>query len=213
MKKYLILLLAGGLSASVISCGGSEQKEDETKKPENPLEAIQEAANNMQSGTEDAQKKMEERKKKGDTLAMKYEDLMKYLPDEISGYTKGEPTGTTVSMMGQSYSNAEVKYANGDNWVKVQIIDYNQAYSLYSSAAMMWTMGFSVDSPEEKAGSVKLQDNVAGWEVFKKKNKDAELTLGVGYRFWIHVKANKQENTDFIKGVAKDMDLSTLANM
>ena len=212
MNKHFAYLLLCGFSLSLISCGGTTEKKEE-EKPDNPLEALAKMGEEMKGGTDDAKKKMDERRKKGDTLAMKYEDLMKYLPSEISGYTKGEPTGTSISMMGQSYSTAEVKFKNDKDWVKVQLIDYNQAYGLYSSAAMMWSMGFSVDSPEEKAGSVKLENNVAGWEVFKKKRKNAELTLGAGYRFWIHVEANNQESTDFVKSVAKSVDLTALAGM
>ena len=207
MKKYFVYFLMGGISLSLLSCGGAKQEE----KPDNPLEALSKLGEEIKTGTDDAQKKMDERKKKGDTLAMKYEDLMKYLPKEISGYTKGDPDGTSISAMGQSYSTATVKFKNGENTVQIQIMDYNQAYGLYSSAAMMWSMGFSVDSPEEKAGGVKFENNIAGWELFNKKSKDAEVTLGAGYRFWIHVEANDQENTDFVKSVAKSIDLAALA--
>ena len=112
MKKHFTYLLLCGFSLSLISCGGTTEKKEE-EKPDNPLEALSKLGEEMKGGADDAKKKMEERRKKGDTLAMKYEDLMKYLPDEVSGYTKGEPTGTSISAMGQSYSTAEVKYNNG----------------------------------------------------------------------------------------------------
>ncbi|MEW6469233.1 MAG: hypothetical protein AB1458_09925 [Bacteroidota bacterium] len=213
MKKYLYCLLLSGSLLPLASCGGSSAPKEE-EKPDNPLEALQKVGEEMKGGTDEAQQKMEERRKKGDTLVMKYEELMKFLPSEVSGYKRGEPDGASVNAMGSSFSNAEVRFEkeNGD-YVKVVIVDYNQAYSLYSSAAMAWTMGFSVDSPEEKANSVKLDNNIAGWEVYKKKSKDANITLGAGYRFWINVEANNQADTEFVKSVAKSIDLGKLASM
>lgn len=211
ITKFLPIV---ALSVALVSCGGSKEKEVEEVKPaSNPLEALVQAGEALEKATNTNTDKMKERRAKGDTLAMPYADLQKYLPT-LDGYTMGEPDGATVNMGVMSYSSAEARYKKeGGGKVKVTIIDYNQAYSMYTAATAMWAMGMSVDTPTEKAGSVKIGDNIAGWEVFKKKRNRAEITLGVGSRFWVQVEADNQENTDYVKEIAKKIDLDKLSAM
>jgi TPR repeat protein len=212
MKKYLIVALPLSISMFIAACGGKADEAKEEEKPDNPLEALEEYAEESQQAQSDAEKKIAERKAKGDTLAMPYEDLMKYLPEKIDGYTKGEPDGASINIPGSSYSTANADYTNdkGER-VKVTIVDYNQAYAMYSGLTAMWA--FSVDTPEEKSQGVKIDDKIAGWEQFRKKSGDAVITLGVGYRFWVQVEADNQKDTEWVKSVAKSIDLDKLAAM
>ena len=218
MKKTVSIIIASVLAVSIISCGQSEKEKQEKEEQQAAIKTLGGALGGlMKAGTEmaksakESESKMKERRAKGDTLAMHYTELQKYLPT-ISGYTMGEPDGGSVNMTGMSYSNAEGKYKNEKGKrVKVSIIDYNQAYALYLTATAMWAMGLSVDSPSEKACGFKIDETTGGWESFKKKSKRAEVTLGIGDRFWIHVEAEDQENTDFVKEIAKSIDLSKLS--
>lgn len=212
--KIIKFLPVAALTLSLISCGGGkEEKEEEVSVSKNPLEALVNAGEAMEKSANAGEAKMKERRAKGDTLAMPYAELQKFLP-KIDGYTiEGDPNGATVNMGAVSYSSSEAKYKKGENWVKVSIIDYNQAYAMYSAATAMWAMGMSVDTPDEKAGGIKFGDDVGGWEVFQKKNKKAAVTLGVGSRFWVNIEADNQENTEFVKSVAKSIDLSKLSAM
>lgn len=198
--------------AFVLSACGGQPEEVKEEKPDNPIEALEDYANESQAAQDDAEKKIAERKAKGDTLAMPYEELMKYLPGSIDGYTKGEPDGASVNIPGSSYSTASAEYTkeNGDR-VKVTIVDYNQAYGIYTGLTAMWA--FSIDTPEEKSQGVKLDDNIGGWEQFRKKSGDATITLGVGYRFWVNVEANSQKDTEWVKSIAKSIDLKKLASL
>lgn len=204
---------------ALFSCGGgskSDSREEAKKdddKPKNGIEALAEMGEKMKEGANAEKKVMEERKKKGDTLAMHYTELEKYLPESVDGYKKGEPTGATVNYMSASYSNAEVTFTKGNERVRVTILDYNQTYALYSMATMAWAMGMSIDSPDEKAGGIKLDNTNGGWETFHKKSHDAEVVLGVGYRFLVTVNASGQDNTDLVKSIAKSMNLSKLASL
>jgi len=211
--KVLKMLSVIACAVTLVSCGGSKEKEvEEEKIATNPLEALVQASEKLAEGTDKGSEKLKARRAKGDTLAMPYADLQKFLPATIDGYKTGEPDGATVNMGVASYSSAEGKYKKDDgSWVKVSIIDYNQAYGMYTAATAMWAMGMSVDTPNEKAGGVKMGDDIGGWEVFQKKSKKASVVLGVGSRFWVSIEANKQENADFVKSVAKAIDLSKLS--
>lgn len=216
MKKLAYLTLPAIIALSLTACGSKteEPKEVETPKPDNPIEALNNMANETQNAQQEAEKKLAERRAKGDTLAMPYAELMKYLPQSLDGYKRGEPDGASMNMPGTSYSSADVTFTNdkGED-VKVTIIDYNQAYALYTGATAMWAMGMSIDTPDEKAQGVKFENNIAGWEQFRKKSGDATVTLGVGYRFWVQVEADNQKDTEWVKSVAKMVDLNKLASM
>ncbi len=204
---YLLLIL---VIITFYSCGDKAEEKKEIDPKKNPLGAMM----NMAKEMEENAKKQEERMAKGDSLkAIPYEELYKYLPESIDGYKKGEPTGATMTMQGLSYSSAEVAYKNdnGDR-VKISIIDYSAAFSLYTMSTAMWGMGMSVDTPEEKGKSITVGD-MKGWESFKKKSKKASVVLGAGDRFLVAVDADKQENTDFVKSVAGKVDLKSLVSL
>lgn len=215
MKKLIGTFLAAALMLSFVNCGGESKKEEEEKAAAKSLGgalgSLMKMGKEMEKSAKAAQDKQAERRAKGDTLAMPYAELQKYLP-VIEGYKMEEPDGGSVNMNGMSYSNAEGRYKNDKGkTIKVSIIDYNQAYSMYSAATAMWAMGMTIDTPKEKANGFKIDDNTGGWEVYQKKNKQATVTLGIGDRFWVNVEAEDQENTEFVKEIAKKIDLAKLA--
>lgn len=217
MKNIFKIITLAAIGCILIACASEEEKkkEEETKAAMKnlggALGGLMKMGKEMGDAAKKSEDKMKERRAKGDTLAMHYSELQKYLPS-IDGYTMKEPDGGSVNMTGMSYSNAEGRYKNDKGKrIKVTIIDYNQAFALYSTATAMWAMGLTVDSPSEKASGFKLDDKTGGWESYKKKSKKATVTLGIGDRFWINVEAEDQENTDFAKEIAKSIDLSKLA--
>jgi hypothetical protein len=220
MNKLNKVLLPSLLTFTLISCGSADKKNDSNDQSKADNTASQTTVSNPMAGadnksTEDTYAaKMKERKAKGDTLAMPTADLQKYLPQTIDGYTAGLPTGGSVNMGSMSYSSANISFkkANGD-WVRVSIIDYNQAYNLYSTASAVWKMGISVDSPEKKQNSIKLDNTEGGIEDYNNKSKDASIKVGVGSRFWVAIEANNQTDTEMLKSIAKSMDLSKMAAM
>jgi len=214
MKKISLFVFSFSLAVGFSSCFGGHKNDPEQNpnKTTNPLQALVNMEKNAVAGTDAASAKIKERKAKGDTLAMPYADLIKYLPTSIAGYKAGEPTGSSMNMTGMSYSSAEIEFTNDkDESIKVSLVDYNSAASLYQGMTALWASGFSMDSPDEKAGGIKFNNDVAGWEDYHKKSKEADVTLGIGYRFYLTVHADNQESTEFAKSVAKSLDLSKLA--
>lgn len=207
-NKFLII----SLSIILFSCGGEEKsQEDNIDVEKNPLGAAMKMAKNMQEQAEKMQKDMEERK---DAKAMHYEELMKYLPTKIDGYTAEEPDGGTIEMHGTSYSNADITFKNeAGERIKISLLDYNAALSMYSMATAMWTSGLKIDTKDELAQSYNINDNISGWESFQKKSGNASITLGVSNRFMLTIEADNQENCNNIKSIAKNMDLDKLASL
>lgn len=215
MNNISKLSLSTALVFTLISCGMGGKKDDSTTVTNaNAAVAAAAADNAVKNSMDDANAKIKERRAKGDTLAMPYTDLQKYLPQSVDGYTADPPTGASMNMMKMSYSSAVVRFKkdNGD-WVRVTIVDYNQASSLYNSATAMWSMGLTVDSPEEKANGIKVDNTNGGWQVYKKKTKNAIVTVGVGYRFWVQAEANNQDDADKVLSIVKSVDLAKLASL
>lgn len=191
------------------------EKVQEAKNTYNAISNLTEAAENIEKSVELSEKKREERIKKGDTLAMNYKELQVYLPAEISGYTKeGEPTGSTMNMTGMSYSVGEQTYSNGDNYIKVNIMDYNGAYGMYAGAVAIYGAGFSMEDDEQKMQGIDLgMEDVKGWEVLMKKENRASLVVGIGERFLVSIEANNQKDTEKVKSVVKSLQLDKLAKL
>jgi hypothetical protein len=224
MKTLSKIILPASIAVSLISCGGMDKKDD-AKSAAGKADSTATIANKVAaamsgvtSGTganaNAYAEKLKARRAKGDTLAMPYTDLEKFLPQSVDGYTAGQPTGASVNMGQMSYSAANITFKkdNGDN-VKVSILDYNQAYQIYTQASLAWSMGMSVDSPTEKAESVKLDNTDGGWETYHKNSKGATITVGVANRFFVKVEANNQADVEMVKSVLKSADLSKLASM
>lgn len=212
MKKIAFLLFFPLLM--VYSCGGdkSEEELENIDVEKNPLGALMKMSKNMQESAEKMQKNAESKK---DAKALHYEELIKYLPETIVGYQiNGEPKGASMDMQEMSYSSAEIEFKNekGDR-INITLLDYNAVYNMYTMATAMWASGFKIDTSEEIAQSIKMGDNINGWESFKKKSKDASVILGLGDRFLLTIEGNNQTDTKQLKEIAKSMkinDLSTL---
>ena len=207
------LFLCFLIFANACSC----ERFKEAKQAVNNVKNLADAAEEMQESVQQAEDRMEERKKSGDTLAIHYEELAEFLPGSFQGY---EPVGdmqggtTTTPGMG-SYSNVSQDYENaaGDR-LSVSIVDYNAAYALYSTIMAAYVSGFEIDNTEEHIKGFKLSDDVKGWTVHKKKQNRAEAYTGVSDRFHITVEADNQNGIDFVMDVStEEIPVDKLAKM
>lgn len=194
--------------AMLNSCDTAKKIKESTDN----LSAATKAAENLQEGMAAASKKLEERKAKGDTLAMNYKDLQAYLP-AMSGYEKdGDPSGETMNSMGFSLSTCEQRYKKGDENITVKITDYNAGYSAFVGITAMIGAGFSSENDNEKTGTVNLGvDGVKAFETVRKKEKSGSLVLAIADRFFVEVKGDNLSDTEKLQAIAKNMDLGKLA--
>lgn len=208
-RKLPLLMLA--LAVSVISCETAQK----AKEAAQAASALGTAAQDYASKAEEGQKKYEARRAKGDTLAIPYTELQKLLPASIDGYEKdGEPEGQSMNMVGASYSTASQNYKKGDHYLKLTLVDYNAAYGLYGMATAFMASGFSSENADEKMGGIDLGvANAKGWEVIRKKEKKATISVGVADRFFVTAEADNQENSELLKEAVRSLDLSKLAGM
>ncbi len=216
MKKVLFLAL---FTTTLWSCGGknnsSESTSDKNADKQEEKSKQEEVANNADDSKPEvspAQAIRMARKKKGDTLAIPYAEILKMMPDEIEGYKKeGDPEGTTINAAGGSYSMGMKKYKKGEKTLKITINDYNSADELFDTISMMWG-GMSSESNGEKTQGFKdAKEPVAGMERYNSKSKEAQIMSGVGHRFMIDITMDEQESVDLVKKVFGTLPISELA--
>jgi hypothetical protein len=193
MKRYLVYIFF--LFVILISC--NKEKESSLKE----------------GSFEKSKKIIEDKKNQGDTLAMTYEKLLKFLPAEINGYfEKDKGTGKTINENGISWSIAEKKYFDGDQNFKISLADYNGAYGLYAGATAIFSLG-NIENAEESSHAVILKNGkFKGWESYKKESKEAYLITGISDRFLLTLEAENQISTEFIKNIIEKMDFDKLIN-
>ncbi|RTL60416.1 MAG: hypothetical protein EKK37_06170 [Sphingobacteriales bacterium] len=209
MKKLLLHVLV--LMIAFTACNSKKEK----KSPEKieSLSDLKDYTENVKDKMDESQKKIEERKKRGDTIAMNYKDLQAYLPD-IPGYEKdGGPGGESMNGFGGSWSTASQKYKNGDKNIKVEIVDYNAAYQTFAGLTALYGMGFSREDDNEKIAAVDLGvEGVQGYETISKKEPNSKLTIVIAGRFITNIECNGSNDSEFLKSIAKGMKLSDLAS-
>ena len=216
MKKITNLILVFFFISSFLSCGSGSNRDTviKTKDGNVTVSDLQKASEQMKDAVNEAEKKKQERRDRGDTLAMNYKDLQQYLP-EVSGYEKkGNPGGETVSGAGfGSFSKAEQRYQSGDKRLEIELIDYNQSAFGFMAATGMFGMNVQVENDREKTGSFKTGiDGVKGYERIFKTEDRAEVTYAVADRFLITLKARGSNDVEELKNIAKSMKLSELAS-
>jgi hypothetical protein len=213
MKKLfsLIILTAAFFS---FSCG---EKFDEIKNAAEVIKNAPQAAEDLSKAVDLSEKKMEERKAKGDTLALHFTELQKYLPESISGFKAGEPEGQTTSAGEFSMSSIERTYESEDNSgrnIKITLLDYNESYAMFAGVAYWATLGISTETNDGFQKSFKTDNNlIAGYEEYSKSSKSAKINYAIGYRFLLTIEEYQASGTDVIKDVAKKINLNKLAEM
>ena len=84
---------------------------------------------------------------------------------------------------------------------------YDAFQSLFSAMGM-----FSIDSDDAKTTKFDIGvPHTTAIEDFKKKSKEAAITVATGYRFLVRVNGNNQKDAEFFKDVAKSVNLKELS--
>ena len=194
MKKMFLVLC---LTMSFISC-------DKKEKEENKLITS--------NGLESSEKKIEEKRIKGDTLALSHEILETALPSSVEGFNAvGKGEGTTTNEEFVSWSVIEKKYRKGNQNLSISLADYNGAYGLYAGATALFDNVETIDNAEEKVQGIMLKDGkLKGRESLKKESREAYLMAGIQDRFLITIWADNQTDTELVKQVFGSIDLDKL---
>lgn len=209
MKNLIITLFV--FSFMLISCG---KEAEDTKNAMEALKNLSAAGEKIEDSQKRAEEKLAERKAKGDTLAMHFSELQKYLPESIDGYKSETPEGETVNFGGFSLSTAKKVFTNGNQSIKIELFDYNANLGQYSLMTAWTTMKISRENANgyERSFNTGIKD-VVGYEKYEKQNKRVEILYGLGYRFYLTIEGENIENPDVLKSITNKIDMKKLASM
>lgn len=168
---------------------------------------------NMTDAEREGEETRKERIKKGDTIAISYEKLADFLPKKVEKYKKnGDLVSSEKGMSGKSYSNVEQAYINdADHNIIISIIDYSGANAQFARETAYFDSGMRINDRTAIAGGVKIKDNMKAWEIYEKRTRVAKLDVAVSDRILLKILASHQEDTEFVKEIAENMDLEKLA--
>lgn len=209
-KTFLLLLIA--VSVAVASCG---QKVDETAEAMNNLKSLAASADEVQVSQDQLEQRRQERKSKGDTLALTGDQLKSLLPNSIDGYQGSDPETSSMEIPGMSFSQVSRSYSNakGES-VKITLTDYNASEMGWAAASALFALKWKVDNSTETSGTFQTANPlVNGHATFSKQSKSATVTYGLGGRFLLIIEAQNQSNSDWAKSTAQSLDLNKLAGM
>lgn len=207
MKKVLAIAICSFL-LGFISCNSGDKKDD----PDSVIDEKSNVVNNEEAAAVDKNSKWEQRKAKGDTMAIPYKDLQAFLP-EIAGYSKdGGPKGSQMDIPGMgSLSETEQAYVNGDKRISIKIVDYNAAWQTFQGMTAIYGMGFSTEDDTKKQSHSDLGlKNVYAYQTSYKTEPKSELIIIANDRFMISLNSDGENSESFLKDVAKQMNLGKL---
>lgn len=215
MRNLLLLTIVMLLLAL---SGASAQHEvivvpDRSELDSGQLQSIDDQGDSLSKAVEGL---LQQRRATGDTIAMPYATLQKFLPTEISGYRMDEaPSGSSQNMGGFSMSYAEQKWVSSRGprrergHIKVTITDFGSTETGWGiMGGPMLAMNISSEDTHQRMRTLKL-DVPYTWAIehYNKDNKEARFTATTRFRYLINVEATNQTEdlSEIVKSITIDL--------
>lgn len=210
MKKHTVSAIALFV---FLACTSNPDKPLEDGKI-NSLSDLEAVGQRMEEASSQANSRWEERRAKGDTVALPYKELQQFLPDNVDGYAReGGPSGTQTNVPGMgSWSEAKQNYARDEERkLEIKIVDYNSAMSAFGAMTSFYSLGFSSEDDYKKEAAVDLGvKDVVAYETVYKTNPRSSMVLIVADRFLITLENNGAQDEELLRRVVKDIDLAKM---
>ncbi len=142
-----------------------------------------------------------------------FRKLKDVLPQELSGFEKGESSGEKNNAFGISVSEAKQSFrlADGSKRVRFEITDPGSLAGPFA----LTNMWMNVDIDKETSSGYEKTSTVGGRKIHEKWNKSsqhAEVKMVVGNRFMVEVDARGLDMTD-VKALLSKIDIAKLESM
>lgn len=212
---WLFILIVG---VSLTACSSDKKDKDssgentETSDNGSNDEGYNSDPKNLQEAMQNAQKAIKDLQGGEQVEVVPFRELQELLPEKLAGYERISKEGETTGAMGMNISRAEAKYKDGNDEVKIEIVDTGGlGMAMMSMAA--WS---SIIIDKEDENGYERTSNLDGYkcyEKFRKNGRTSELAVIVEGRFLVKAskRTNDEKDMDKMKKVIKDMSLSKLA--
>ncbi len=209
MNRCMLSLVVG---LGLVGCG---EKAQEIRNATNAVEALADAGNRMGDTQKEAEKFYNDRRARGDTVAMPYADLQAFLPSPPSDYSAAEaPSGSSQSMGAFSMSQTEQSFtkpagADGSTpTIRVSIVDFGGTQAAYGMMALPMMMNMSQEDAHHKMQTLKVDVPYTwGSEEYNKDDKSTKVTFVTRYRYVISVETRNhgEDKSAMARSMAEDI--------
>ena len=212
---FCLFVLASGLILTACSSdkknNDSKDENTETSGNDSNGEGYNSNPKNMQDAMQNAEKAMKDLQGGKQVAVVPFRELQEFLPEKLAGYERTKKSGETTGALGMNVSHAKATYKDGDQQIKVDVVDTGGLGS-----AMMGMAAWSsiVIDKEDDNGYERTStlDGYKCFEKFRKSGSSSELSVIVGDRFLVTA-SGRTEDMGNLKKVIKDMDLGKLGRM
>ncbi|OAI42106.1 hypothetical protein AYO41_01100 [Verrucomicrobia bacterium SCGC AG-212-E04] len=135
--------------------------------------------------------------------------LLPFLPAALAGWSAEKPEGNTIRMGAMEITTVSTKFNKGDSTASVEIIDYALQREVMKGLMLGWQ--FSNESTEGYQKGVKI-DGVPAYETFTEADRETNLFLVVGDRYWLHINV-RGEQPEVARAWLGKVDLKALADV
>ena len=201
-------------AVGITACG--DKRDEKPRESANPIEAmgqLAKAGSKLETAADEAAKFQQDRRARGDTVAMTYTALQAFLPDAPDGYSKAEaPSGSSQTMGAFSMTEAEQEYvgkadAEGNApRIRVKLADFGGTEGAYGVFALPMMMNISQEDAHHRMSTIKLGPEYT-WasEEFDKDTRNTKVTAVTRYRYLITVEAEQQrdDQSDMLRKLAE----------
>jgi hypothetical protein len=217
MKKLLwLFILTAGVSLTACSSDkkGNDSSGENTETTDNDSndEGYNSDPKNLQEAMQNAKQAMKDLQGGEQVEVVPFRELQALLPEKLAGFERISKEGETTGAMGMNVSRAEAKYKDGDDEVKIEVVDTG-GLGMAMMGMAAWS-GITIDKEDENGyeRTSKL-DGYKCYEKFRKNGRTSELAIIVEGRFLVTASKRdaNEKDMDRMKKVVKDMDLSKLA--
>jgi hypothetical protein len=206
-RQITASILAGALVAT-IACGKSAEQKQAEEAAKAFAEATKSGADSMAAGAA-AMAKGHEAMAKGTASVevVPFETLGATFP-EVSGWTRGEITGTTTNMP-MKMSQSKTDYRDGDKRIRLEVMDASLAQMMFIPFTAFLSANYSERSSDgyKKGTSVKGEP---GFEDVNTRNDTAELTVVVAKRVIVTARGSRGTSIENVRAVVEQMDFGKL---
>ncbi len=154
------------------------------------------------------------RAQRGDTLSLPAEQLARYLPAVVAGFT---PAGSDVAVAenptGAGYSLCTRQFARGSEMLMVQLFDFNGAYARYPGRSPIMAPGYALTTRQQRirAWHVGLP-NVQASEIVAFQPPSVSVLVGIADRFYLTVaQTGGRPDASTAKAVVQQVNLAALS--
>jgi hypothetical protein len=128
----------------------------------------------------------------------------------VTGWTRGEVSGSRDELMGMSFSRAETEYTKGNVTVRLEIVDT----ALIPMMVMPFSMAASGSLNEKSAEGYKRGTTVngsPGWEEWTNDGKNGDVNVLVAGRFLVHGSGGDLPGFEPIREIMAAIPMARLA--